>query len=553
VTPASFIDLLARRAALTPDAIAFRFLAADETWDSWSWRDASQRVVQAAAGLRAAGVGRGSHVLLIVPDVALAVPCLLGCWAVGAVPIQMGLPHHRNDIGAVLSSVDAACERLGVATIVTSRMVLDALPAATGLTRPVCAADDLVCTVARGWHACDPSPTDTALIQLTSGSTGRPRGVVIPHGRLMLHMRGMSDALPSHERSEAVSWLPLHHDMGLIGGLLFPFYNGFPVSLLSPLDFRARPSRWMDAMSRYGATICAAPPSAYAIVARNAEKAIRGVLDLSRWECAMIGAEPVSAALLRAFAEAYAPAGFRPQAFFPVYGLAEATVAVTFPRLLAPTRVDRLDRRVLETEHRAVPGNGSATIELVGLGRPIPGTEVVIEADGRLLGDREVGEICVRAPTLMTGYYGEPDETADVLGEDWLRTGDLGYRADGDLFVTGRRKELIIRGGRNLIPSVLEEIAGAVPGVRAGCVAAVGIFSDAAQTERVYLLAETKIAADAERTDLAQRLRAALDRENCGVDQIVLIRPGELPKTTSGKVMRLEAARQLESGALSAG
>jgi fatty-acyl-CoA synthase len=539
---ASMIDLLATRAEQMPAELALRFFSA-EAWTPWSWSQTWRQVRRAAAGLRSAGVGRGDHVLMVVPDADLAVPCLLGCWTLGAVPIQMGLPQRWSDVSASLASVQSTCERLDVAVVVATRAILEALPP-EGIPGRLCAADDVVRADSRGLRAADLSPADTALIQLTSGSTQRPRGVVVPHGRLMTHMACMSGALPSHGRSYAVSWLPLHHDMGLIGGLLFPFYNGFPVSLLSPQDFRSRPSRWMDAMSEFGATICAAPPSAYAIAARFAGKAAQGALDLSRWECAMIGAEPISASLLRSFAESYASAGFRPEAFFPVYGLAEATVAVTFPRLLAPTRIDSLDRTVLETAKRAVAATGGDAVEFVGVGRPIPGTEIAIEEDGRRLGDREVGEVVVRSPTLMNGYYDDPEGTAAIVVDGWLRTGDLGFVANGDLFVTGRRKELIIRGGRNLIPSVIEEVAGTVPGVRPGCIAAVGVFSEAAQTERVYLLAETKLEGD-DKTALLHRLRAVLQRENGWVDQILLIPPGELPKTTSGKVMRVEARRRL--------
>src|SRR5262245_19750253 len=283
-----------------------------------------------------------------------------------------------------------------------------------------------------------------AFIQLTSGTTSKPRGVVVPHDRLLLHLECMSRALPSHQESRAVSWLPLHHDMGLVGGLLFPFYNGFPGHMISTADFQQQPWLWLDTMSRFRATICAAPPSAYAVCLPLANRSAVAGLDLTAWECAMVGAEPISAALLRRFSEAFAPCGFRPEAFFPVYGLAEATVAVSFPELLRPSWVDSVDRLMLESEGRAVPADaGASAMEFVSVGRAIPGSEIrIIDESGAALSDRRIGEILVRAETLSPGYYGDQESTEIALRGGWLHTGDLGYQADGLLFITGRKKEI---------------------------------------------------------------------------------------------------------------
>jgi acyl-CoA synthetase (AMP-forming)/AMP-acid ligase II len=384
--------------------------------------------------------------------------------------------------------------------------------------------------------------TGTAFIQLTSGSTRRPRGVMIRHDRLMLHMQAMSTALPSHSDSVAVSWLPLHHDMGLVGGLLFPFYNGFPAHMIATAEFQARPGIWLETMSRFRATIAAAPPSAYAMCTQLSSRLLEGGLDLSAWECAMVGAEPIPPAVLRRFSAAFAPAGFRAEAFFPVYGLAEATVAVTFPKLLAPVRFDGVDPAALSEGHARPCDRGH--LELTGVGMPIPGTELRIEdPSGRTLPDREVGEIVVRAPSLSDGYFGEPETTTEVFQDGWLRTGDLGYCADGSVFITGRKKEMIIKGGHNLIPSVLEEIVASVEGVRPGGVAAVGVRCDQRHTELVCVAAETRLEQHLH-PDLMHRIRTAL--KSCGVtaDRVVLLPPKTIPKTTSGKVQRI-AVRQL--------
>jgi acyl-CoA synthetase (AMP-forming)/AMP-acid ligase II len=334
--------------------------------------------------------------------------------------------------------------------------------------------------------------------------------------------------------------------MGLLGGLLFPFYNGFPVHMIATADFQARPGVWLETMSRFRGTIAAAPPSAYSLCVQLAPRLLARGIDLSAWECAMVGAEPIPVSLLRRFADAFAPAGFRPNAFFPVYGLAEATVAVTFPKLLEETRVDRIDRTALEQQSQAAPAHDPETsLVFVGVGKPIPGTELsIIGPDGVALPERSVGEVCVRSTSLATGYYGEPEETHRAFRDVWLHTGDLGYLADGALFITGRKKEIIIKGGQNLIPSVLEEIAGAVPGVRAGCVAAVGVHWPELATESVYIVAETRFES-AQLPSLAESVRLALKAKGVAVDKVVLLPPKSLPKTTSGKLKRVAIAQMM--------
>jgi acyl-CoA synthetase (AMP-forming)/AMP-acid ligase II len=364
--------------------------------------------------------------------------------------------------------------------------------------------------------------------------------VVVGHDELLLHMESMSRALPvAREGMTGVSWLPLHHDMGLIGGLLFPLYNGFPIHLLSPLDFRSRPFSWLEALSEFRAGITPGPPSAYSLALRLAARASEAKLDLSALECAMIGAEPISARLVRAFSEAFAPCGFRPEAFFPVYGLAEATVAVTFPPLLAPTRVESVSRSGLERDGVAAPPQQpDDLVEWVGVGSAIPNSEIkIVDDQGGELGERHVGEILVKSKTLFRGYFDDPGATRDAVVDGWLRTGDLGYVAGGHLFVTGRRKDIIIKGGHNLVPAVIEELVSSVEGVRTGCVAAIGIHVPALETEEIWVVAETKLE-PSEHRDLSHRVRDALKRRGIAVDRIRLVEPGTLPKTTSGKIQR---------------
>ncbi len=549
--PRTLAGLLRARAQAQGEKLAIRYKEGDE-WLSRSWGETWEDARAVAAALHARGVRPGDGVLLLVPEVRPSVSTLFGVWALGAVPSILGVPYRLSDLDAYLEQLRGTAKKLDAKALVLSGMLAGMAGEGGGEGPSLIIADTLV---EEGRAASFQPEPDAApgpcLVQLTSGSTSNPRGVVLSHEKVVLHMESMSRALPSPAHAMAVSWLPLHHDMGLLGGLLFPFFNNFPAHMLSPLDFRQRPFCWLEAMSQFRATICAAPPSAYAICMGLANRAREAGLDLSAWEVAMIGAEPISPELLRRFSDKFAPSGFRAEAFFPVYGLAEATVAVTFPEKLAPTVVDRVDRATLEREGRAVPCNeGPGALELTGTGRPIPHTEIrLVDERDQAVPERTQGEILVRSATLMDGYYREPELTASAVQEGWLRTGDLGYQANGALFITGRKKELIIKGGHNLIPSILEELASEVEGVRAGCVAAVGVRSEQRQTELAYVLAETKLEAEA-RGALGERIREQLRAHGITIDHVLLVAPGTLPKTTSGKIKRKAISEAIAAGQL---
>jgi acyl-CoA synthetase (AMP-forming)/AMP-acid ligase II len=537
--PATIAELLAARAERVPGELGLAYWAGG-VWSGWSWERYRDGAARAAGGLRAAGIERGDRVMLLVLEVDVTIELLFGAWAIGAVPVLVGLPYRLDDVGGFLDELRRTAQRLDAKALVVSEAF-----AYAGDELNVLVAGSLREAHAAVWDP--PDPASPALIQLTSGSTGDPRGVVLSHASILEHLRAISEALPAGDGAREVTWLPLHHDMGLIGGLLYPLYNAFAVNVLSPLAFRSDPYEWLRTMSDVRATCTPAPPSAYAIATRLAQRAVADGLDLSALRCAMVGAEPIAPQVLRDFAAALQPCGLRPAAFFCVYGLAEATVAVTFPEPLGTTRFDSVDRGALERDARALPCDGAAgTIELVGVGRPLPGTELrIVRDDGMAAAEREVGEIHVRSASLMDGYYGEPDASAAAIGDDgWLRTGDLGYLAGGELFVTGRIKDLIIKGGQNLLPAPIEEIAGAVEGVRAGCVVAVGVPSPQRATELVYVVAETK-AAVRQHAQLARRVRDALLARGIAVDRVELVAPGAIPRTTSGKVRRREVARAL--------
>lgn len=524
-----------------------------KSWRTLSWRQYWAEACRAASALESVGVRRGARILLLTPDVTPCVRFIFGAWILGAVPIQVGLPYRITDPVQFVAQLRGLAKKLDATRLVVSGpLAAFADGAEREGTLPIHVAEQLFdrCTEPDTSALPDPDAApDPALIQLTSGSTGHPRGVVIPHEHLVRHLRAMSLALRSPDHAVGVTWLPLHHDMGFIGGLLYPLYNGFVDHLFSPLDFRQNPFVWLEALSEVRATISPAPPSGFALALRMAKKAVAAELDLSSWECAMVGAEPIPADLLQSFADQLAPCGFRLKSFFPVYGLAEATVAVTFPKLHEAPSIDRVSRAAIEEAGRAVVVHEAApdALSLVGCGAALPGTDLrIVDDDGRELEERRVGEIVFRSNSAMTGYYGEEPRT--FVDEDgFIHTGDLGYRANDDLYITGRKKDIIIKGGLNLMPWAIEEIAGSVAGVRSGCVVALGLRDDRLATERVVVVAETKLDMS-EHVDLTTRVRSALNSRGILVDQVLFVKPGRLPKTTSGKLNRSRAAIEMREG-----
>lgn len=394
---------------------------------------------------------------------------------------------------------------------------------------------------------------EIAFLQYTSGSTGDPKGVTLTHANLLANIRSMVDGLEIRPEDVAVSWLPLYHDMGLIGAWFTTLFSGNPVVIMSPLAFLSRPERWLRAIDRHRGTVSPAPNFAYELCARKiADKDLEG-LDLSSWRGALNGAEPVQPGTLERFAARFAPYGFRREAFLPVYGLAEASLAVSAPRMGFGHTVDRIERAAFEREGRAVPAASGdrAALEFVGAGRPLPNVEVrVITAEGQDAGERTEGRLWFRSPSATGGYYRNPSATgALVRGEGWLDSGDRAYLADGHIYITGRAKDVIIKAGRNLYPQEVEEIAGRVPGVRAGCVAAFGAPDARTGTERLVVAAEVRSTADAKR--IVAEITREVDRAmGAPPDVVELVPPHSIPKTSSGKLRRSETRALFIDGKL---
>lgn len=400
-----------------------------------------------------------------------------------------------------------------------------------------------------------PGRNAAALIQYTSGSTGDPKGVVLTHSNLIANIRAIGEGLQIQPTDVAASWLPLYHDMGLIGSWLAALYFGVPIAILSPVSFLSRPERWLWMVHHHRATLSAAPNFAYELCARKIDERALDGLDLSCWRAALNGAEPVSPDTMERFTRRFQPYGFRPEALLPVYGLAESSVGLTFPPLGRKSRVDQIERERFERSGEARPcAVPESALQFVSTGRALPGHAVQVVDDGnREVGERIQGRIQFRGPSTMQGYFRNPEATAAVVRDGWVETGDLGYMADGELFVTARVKDVIIKGGRNLYPQEVEEAAAEVEGVRRGCVAAFGVSDKGLGTEKLVIVAETRQTDKAARDHIASQIVAQVDGQlGLPPDIVLLVLPQTVPKTSSGKIRRDACKRMYLEGKLAA-
>ncbi|WP_409493582.1 amino acid adenylation domain-containing protein [Amycolatopsis sp. cmx-11-12] len=547
---ADLIGLLTGRSAEQPSDVAYVFADGEGGERRVTYRelDTAARVV--AVRLLAADVRPGDRALLLYPPGAEYVTAFFGCLYAGVTAVPVYPPANRlglervlavsADSGAVVAMTDAA-------SLAAVHARFDG-PDGPGVesVRWLLATEDASTAEAGDWTAGASDPAAIAFLQYTSGSTARPKGVLVSHGNLLENSAVIAGVLSPDRNTRSVSWLPPYHDMGLIGGILQPLYSGFPGMLLPPLAFLHRPVRWLRAISEFGATASAAPDFAYAeCVRRVSDEEVAG-LDLSRWRHALVGAEPVRSQTLRAFADRFGPTGFRAEAFLPCYGLAEATLFVTGvskPALPAELTVDRGEL----SAGTAVEAESGVT--LVGCG-PVQGAALAI-ADPvtlRECQDGSVGEIWVSGPSVAAGYWQAPEETerafgARLAGDDqdrtWLRTGDLGFQRAGELFVTGRLKELIVVRGANHYPADIELTAArASAALAAGRGAAFAV--EDAETEQVVLVHE--VARGVAPADLAEAIRAVREavtgEHGLDLHDIALVRPGSVPRTSSGKVRR---------------
>jgi acyl-CoA synthetase (AMP-forming)/AMP-acid ligase II len=501
------------------------FLDAQENERRVSWAEVQSRARRLAAALLERGVLAGDRVAMVLPTGEDFMDAFFGTLLAGAVPVPLYPPVRLGRMDEYVRSTARMLEVVNARAVLTDRRVRLLLGGAVERARP-----PLGCpTVAelmdgRAEASQAVTPAALGLIQFSSGSTVDPKPVALTHANLMSQVAILKQLMPglSNERQRGVTWLPLYHDMGLIGCLLEAAYWPADLVLIPPELFLARPALWLRAISRYNGAISPGPNFAYGLcLKRIRDDDMKGV-DLSEWKYALNGAEPISPTLQERFIERFSKWGFQPPSLLPVYGLSEGSLAVTFTERDGPRKTTTRDGRAM-----------------VSVGRAVPGTEI----------DVREGRIWVRGPSVMREYFGNPDATARALVDGWLDTGDLGFIEDGELFVSGRAKDIVIVRGANHAPQVFEECLEGVDGVRTGCAVAVGHVPHGSDNEELLLLVEAMDPIVA----LKDRIVAAVvERTGIRPHTVELLAPGTLPRTSSGKLRRGEALRRYTAGELTA-
>ncbi|WP_370500383.1 AMP-binding protein [Mycolicibacterium sp. jd] len=557
VAASTLIEALDWHVGATPDRTHIRILDDAGGFDELTYQTLYREAAGVAAGLSAHNVMPGDTVALMLPTSRAYFVTFAGVVLAGAVPVPIYPPARLSQLADHVQRHIGILVNAGAVLLVT---VAEAVPLGQALRSNVESLREVVVPEALTNLAGGALPRmrgdDLALVQYTSGSTGAPKGVALTHDNLLSNIRAMGQAVDVTGEDTFVSWLPLYHDMGLIGAWLGSLYFGIPLVAMSPQMFLTRPSRWLRAIHTNRGTISAGPNFAYELCLAKIRDAELEGLDLSCWRLAFNGAEPVSPATIERFASRFSPYGFKREAITPVYGLAESAVGLAFPPLGRGPIIDSVDRDAFVRSGRAkqaAPGERTA-LRFVACGQPLPGHEIrIVDATGRELGDRREGRIEFRGPSATAGYFHNADATRTLFHGGWLDTGDLGYLADADLYVTGRVKDVIIRAGRNLHPAELEEAVGNLAGIRKGCVAVFASPDPEGGAERLVVLAEVRAADTA--VDAALRseiVSTTVDLLGVAPDDVVLVPPRTVPKTSSGKIRRTASREIYEQGRIGA-
>lgn len=534
--------------------VSLRFLRGRKVSRECTYAEVYAEMMRRAQHFRAMGLKKGDRVAFVVPENEDFVLSFLGAFAAGVVPVPMYPPLSFGKLDAYIETAAKVLKASGARMLLTDKRVqsvlwslvdrvetLESLVTVDQLREEL--ADDVE-LVDIGHVGFD----DPAFLQFTSGSTADPKGVVVTHGSLIANLDGiMNVGLEIEEEDIAVSWLPLYHDMGLIGFVLAPVWYGVPTIYIPTLDFVKQPSIWMETMHEYRASLAFAPNFAYSLCVKRTRESKLEQMDLSCVKALGCGAEPNHPETLRNFLDFFGRAGLKPNTLLPAYGMAEATLAITFHPLRSLLRTDVIDADRYESEGVAIAVDLTDDVtvrvaEHVSCGTPFPGHEVVVvDENFRELPERHVGQILVRGPSVAAGYFQDAERTKETFGPHGLVTGDLGYIANGELFVTGRQKDIIILNGRNYDPHAIEWAVQEVDGVRKGNVVAFSV--PGAQTEELVVVAEVKDDAD---LDLVREAVASTIRDELFLSpqDIVLVGRGQLPKTSSGKLQRRKTRQQ---------
>jgi 1-acyl-sn-glycerol-3-phosphate acyltransferase len=556
-TPTSaqtLMEVLEWHAQRHPQRIHVHLLGEGDEQEDISYGALHRGAQAVAAGLQLGGLRSGQAVALMLPTGRDFLYAFFGILLAGGVPVPIYPPlrlsqieeHLRRQVG-ILTNAEA---RLLI-TVSEARLLARLLRPQVPTLRRIASVAELA---GEGGGCVTPprGAQDLAFLQYTSGSTGQPKGVMVSHANLLANLRAMGQALQVGPQDLFVSWLPMYHDMGLIGAWLGSLYHGVRLALMSPLAFLARPARWLWTIHRLRGTLSAAPNFAYELCLSKLPEAELEGLDLSCWRLACNGAEPVNPDTLRRFAERFARYGLTPAAQTPVYGLAEATLGVAFPPLGRGLLVDRVQREAFQRRGEARPAGeqDDSVLRFVACGRPLPGHRIrIVDEHGVELPERREGRLQFSGPSTTAGYFRNPEESCRVLRDGWMDSLDLAYMAGGEVYLTGRAKDLIIRAGRNIYPYDLETAVGNLAGLRKGCVAVFGSQDPASGTERLVVLAETLEQEAERRRQLQQEVnRVVLELVGVPPDAVVLAPPHSVLKTSSGKIRRAACREAYERG-----
>src|SRR5260221_8970470 len=551
----TLIEALEHHVERQPDRLSV-FLYDEQKEIPLTYRALWDGALRYAARLAGEGLAPGQTVAIMLPTGADYLYCFYGVLLAGGIPVPLYPPARLTTIEDHMTRHVGILKSCGAAIMVTipeAKPLAWLLRAQVESLRAVLVPQDFIEKGIENFTPVRGRSGQIGFLQYTSGSTGNPKGVVLTHANLLANVRAMGKAARTSSEDVFVSWLPLYHDMGLIGGCFPTMDLGFPVVLVSPLAFLSRPSSWMRAIHRHRGTISGGPNFSYELcIRRIPEEELEGI-DLSSWRFAFNGAEPVSPETLEKFSRRFEKQGFRKTSLSPVYGLAECTVGVAFTTPGEPWRMDVLDRDAFAKSGEAIPiddPQSAAAMKVVGCGQVVDGHDLrVVDAAGLELPDRQEGLLQFRGPSATSGYYRNPEATRSLFAGAWGNTGDRAYLADGMVYITGREKDIIIRGGRNISPYELEHAVGDLAGVRRGCVAGFCIRDPAARTQPMVVLAHIRDQ-DASRHDDLKRMINALAVSLTGgpADDIVRAPPATLPKTSSGKIRRVPARRFYERG-----
>jgi acyl-CoA synthetase (AMP-forming)/AMP-acid ligase II len=558
----NLLEIVRDRAERVPDRIALTVLNQGERGETELTYGGLELRARSAAGWLQERCRPGDRVLIASSDQGAFLTAFFGCVFAGVIAVPVAPPRSGQAFARLLAVARAAGARLALASgdlrgLLQQRMA--AADGAPGLDWHF--VDELPDGAEAGWRPPALGRDPVALLQFTSGSTGNPKGVIVSHANVLHNCALLESVCGSSPDFTLVSWLPNFHDWGLIGCLIFPLAIGRPAVSFDPADFLYRPLRWLEAISRFRGTVSCAPNFAYEMCLAAAEEAVRAGLDLGAWEMAMVGAEPVRTATIDRFSAAYAPCGFRREAFFPTYGLAESTLIVSGGTRPAPPIVLHVARAELDQGHAVAAAPDDPGVRaLVGCGRPLLDQIVAIvdPQRGTHCAPDEVGEIWVSGPSVARGYWGDGELSEEVFSgrlaaeadRTYLRTGDLGFLHDGELFVCGRLKDLIIKAGVNHFAEDIEHTVGqSHPALRPNACAVFGI--EAAGMERLVVVQEIQPGARSQAESIIGTIQAAVAREHAVLaDAISILRPGGLEKTGSGKIRRHRARALFLAGEL---